>query len=132
MTRQATCCCGAASVTVASEPDINGVCHCSDCKKRTGSAFGWQAYFPDAAVTATGALSRYQVGDPERQARFFCTACGSTLFWTSSFMPGRTGIAVGNFADPVFQEPTMTVSKDKRCAWVGLPDAWSRSFTPPD
>ena len=122
MTRQAACCCGAASVTVTGEPDVNGVCHCADCKRRTGSAFGWQVYFPDAAVTAkTGPLSRYQVGDPQRQERFFCTACGSTLFWASSFLPSHTAIAVGNFADAAFPEPTMTVFNDKRCAWLGCP-----------
>jgi hypothetical protein len=128
----AACCCEAASITVAGEPDVNAVCHCSDCKKRTGSAFGWQVYFPDAAVVGNvGALSRHLVGDPPRQERFFCSACGSTLFWKTAFLPGHTGIAAGNFADAAFPEPTITVSNDKRCAWLGLPDAWSRSFTPP-
>jgi len=40
MTRTATCCCGSASITVKDDPILNGICHCNDCKRRTGSAFG--------------------------------------------------------------------------------------------
>ena len=128
MTRSARCCCGAASVTVAGEPEVNGVCHCTDCKRRTGSAFGWQVYVQDDAVIATsGELAIYVVGDPPRQQRHFCTACGTTLWWKSDFLPAHTGLAAGSF-EPPMPEPSLRVSEDKRCSWVELPEGWSRTF----
>jgi len=48
----ATCACGQAAVTVNALPTMHGVCHCTHCKRRTGSAFGISAYFDKTAVVA--------------------------------------------------------------------------------
>ena len=40
MVRRAVCCCGQATIEVEGEPAIHAVCHCDNCKRRTGSAFG--------------------------------------------------------------------------------------------
>jgi hypothetical protein len=129
MTRKATCCCGECWIEVEGEPAINGICHCSNCKKRTGSAFGWSAYFADAQVLAKdGGLSIYEIEGANPQQRWFCGRCGSTLFWKSAFLPGHTGIAGGCFTDEPLDRPNITVSNDGRCAWVGLPDDWRTSL----
>ena len=40
---------------------IAGVCHCTFCKRRTGSAFALSAYFDDANVKIlSGALKIYE------------------------------------------------------------------------
>ena len=37
-----------------------GVCHCANCRRRTGSAFGISAYFPrEAVLDRTGEFSVY-------------------------------------------------------------------------
>ena len=94
MKRTARCCCEACEIVVEGEPALNAICHCDNCKRRTGSAFGWSAYFPDEKVTAVrGELQRYEVTTAPAE-RFFCAACGTTLYWrTVSFMVGHTGIA---------------------------------------
>ena len=131
MTRTASCCCGACSVTVEGEPQVNGVCHCTDCKRRTGSAFGWQVYFRDQDVVAKrGVMSCYVVGDPPRQERWFCQACGSTLWWKSDFLLGHTGLAAGAFETPM-PEPNLRVTEEQRCPWIDLPEAWSRTLQLP-
>jgi hypothetical protein len=39
---------------------MHGICHCTNCKRRTGSAFGISAYFDRTAVVAkTGETSVY-------------------------------------------------------------------------
>lgn len=48
----ATCACGQAAITVNALPTLHGVCHCTHCKRRTGSAFGNSAYFDKTAVVA--------------------------------------------------------------------------------
>ena len=127
MTRKATCCCGACSIEVEGDPVLNALCHCSNCKRRTGSAFGWSVYFPDRQVVRhDGDLRPYDLGGAGRQRRWFCTSCGSTLFWTVAWRAGETGIAGGCF--PELAAPSVTVSNAGRCAWLGLPADWRTSL----
>lgn len=140
-TREARCCCGACAIQVQGEPAINGICHCADCKRRTGSAFGWSAYFPNAAVIAT--LGAFRTYSPQGKApnmdagattgdwqeRVFCGRCGTTLSWRSADFAGLTGIAGGCFgAEAPLPEPTLTVNNETRCAWVTLPAGWQTDW----
>ena len=126
MTRIAKCCCQACVIEVEGEPVLNAICHCDNCKRRTGSAFGWSAYFADAQVVArTGAMSVYESRGATPASRFFCSACGTTLCWASdAFMPGHLGVAGGCFTETPLGEPIATASTAKRCPWVGLPETW--------
>lgn len=128
-TRKAACCCGACSITVAGDPILNGVCHCDNCRRRTGSAFGWSAYFPDDRIVAQdGEPAVYVLDptDPQRQQRSFCPNCGTTLYWKTSSFPGHTGIAGGCFAGVPLAEPALTATDDNRPAWLALPETWAR------
>ena len=127
--RTATCCCGQASIEVEGNPKIHLVCHCDNCKKRTGSAFGVSAYFADTQVIRKiGKMEIYEINtDATQQERHFCKSCGTTLYWKisrSQEIPGSsemTGIAGGCFTDDPLPEPTMTVSNEQKCAWLELP-----------
>ena len=125
MTRKAICCCGACSVEVEGEPILNALCHCTNCKRRTGSAFGWSVYVGDSQVVRhDGDLRAYEIARANRlQRRWFCTACGTTLFWKVSWRPDEIGIAGGRF-EPALPSPSVTVSNEGRCSWLGLPADW--------
>jgi hypothetical protein len=119
MVLKAVCCCGSSSIEVSGEPTLNAVCHCDNCKRRTGSAFGWQAYFQDTQIVAVeGEFSQYRIRT--EQERSFCARCGTTLFWKTAFMPGQTGIAAGAFVDPPLSHPTIEATSARRAAWVSL------------
>jgi hypothetical protein len=125
MIRKASCCCGKCSIEVDGEPAMNALCHCNSCKRRTGSAFGWSAYFADAQVLRkTGDLKVYAITTPACAQRSFCTNCGSTLFWNADIMPGYLGIAGGCFTETPLPSPSISASHDGRCAWLGLPADW--------
>jgi hypothetical protein len=132
--RKAICCCGACAIQVKGDPVINAVCHCRNCQHRTGSAFGWSAYFPkDRLVATLGAFRTYSVpadvpGRESRQERVFCGTCGTTLFWRSRDRQDLIGIAGGCFTDAPLPEPTISVENATRCAWVTLPQDWARSI----
>ena len=114
------------SVTVEGEPSLNAICHCSSCKRRTGSAFGWSAYFPDDKVVAkTGDMLVYAKDGPSGYNRFFCARCGTTLYWKSfGFLPDQTGIAGGCFAGEPLPAPNISSSESGRCDWLPLPADW--------
>ena len=125
----ATCACGQAAITVNAMPTMHGVCHCTDCKRRTGSAFGISAYFDQTAVTQRiGETKVYAFRHPAQnhdQARHFCPHCGTTLFWDVSALPRKIGIAGGCFAGEGLPDPTYSVTDSKREAWVSLPANWT-------
>ena len=124
----ATCACGAASVTLAGPVKIHAVCHCTNCKRRTGSAFGWSAYFPrEALVAVRGELVAFAPAQPPSgvpQVRHFCARCGSTLYWLDEKFPTLVGVAAGCFGESPPGEPRLSASHAKKCAWIGLPPDW--------
>ena len=128
MQRTAICACGQASITVASNPEMHGVCHCTDCKRRTGSAFGISSYFPKASVVeVAGETTIYAFHHADQnhdQERHFCSKCGTTLFWYVSALPNMIGIAAGCFADDGLPEPTYSVTHGKKEKWLTLPSVW--------
>ncbi|MBN9489552.1 MAG: GFA family protein [Alphaproteobacteria bacterium] len=122
MTRTARCCCGSCAIEVHGEPIVNAICHCRNCRQRTGSAFGWSSYFADDQVL--GHTGDYRIYRLRRQERWFCAQCGTTLFWLGPKFAGQVGIAGSCFIDAPLGEPTATASNDGRCAWLSLPPSW--------
>lgn len=124
----ATCACGDSSITVNAHPRMLGVCHCTNCKRRTGIAFGISAYFArDAVVRQVGQTHVYafhHAAQDHDQARHFCARCGTTLFWFVSALPDLIGIAGGCFAGEALPEPTYSVTDGQREPWVSLPGTW--------
>ena len=129
--RIATCACGRVSVTVSGDPVLHGICHCTNCKRRTGSAFGISAYFNrDAVVSIMGVTNVYAYRHStvnQDHERHFCPRCGTTLYWFVSTMPDRIGIAGGCFAPEGLPEPGGSYQHADRERWLGLPGAWQVS-----
>jgi len=48
--RMAQCCCGNMKLTCLGDPIRVSVCHCYECQRRTGSAFGAQARYSYSKV----------------------------------------------------------------------------------
>jgi hypothetical protein len=126
MIRTATCRCGACAIAVEGEPTINLLCHCTSCKRRTGAPCGWTALFREAQVLdRRGEFRIYDShGTAGRVANSFCAACGTTLYFVPTDLPGFIGCAGGCFVDDPLDEPTVSASDDLRCAWLQLPDSW--------
>lgn len=122
--RIATCSCGQLQAHVVAEPVRVSVCHCLNCKRRSGSAFAAQARFPRAAVTVTGECREYVlVGDAGGQATFrFCPHCGATVYYTMAGNDDEVAIPIGAFADPSFPWPAYSVYEDRKHAWLQLAD----------
>ena len=120
--RRAECSCGGLVAVCAGDPMRISVCHCLNCKRRTGSAFGVTAWYGGDQVTLSGSSKAYErIGDEGGRATFrFCPVCGTTVAWTIDRMPGRTAVAVGAFADPGFPPPRVSVYEQRRCAWVDI------------
>ena len=120
---KAQCCCGKLRLEIDGDPTINVVCHCADCQRWSGSAFGWSMYFEETSVHASGNKSEYLPGNGQK--RYFCSGCGSTLFWLSPDFKGLIGVAAGSLVGEQRPPPLASYSENSRCDWVNIPTDWA-------
>jgi len=71
--REGGCACGAVRYRVRGEPTRVGICHCTDCRRDTGSAFMAFAVYPSRVFESVGETRHFR-------NRHFCPSCGSGLF----------------------------------------------------
>ncbi len=117
----ASCCCRQCQITVTAAPVLSAVCHCDDCKRRTGSAFGLNSYFKqeDVHIQASEASVYHLDSALGEQFRYFCRHCGSTLYWRVAIYEGLVGIASGCF-DGQMPQPMFNAQPSGQCQWLSL------------
>ncbi len=127
---RAVCCCKAVAILLDAEPLLNGVCHCDNCRRRTGSALGWSVYFPASVLAHDPEGVSVYAFDAEsgRQERRFCATCGTTLYWTNSASPGVIGFAGGCLEEGELQTPTLSAYDSRRHGWIELDAALQRAL----
>ncbi|PZM10620.1 GFA family protein [Rhizobium tubonense] len=91
------CSCGKLKLTLPADPEMVVVCHCIACQRRTGSAFGVGAFYRRDAVTVLGSAKEFsRLADSGGVVRsYFCTECGSTVYWLAERLPSMIAIAAG-------------------------------------
>ncbi len=124
MERVASCQCGSLRAITTGEPEFVGVCHCKECQRRAGSAFGVGAYYLRSAVRLEGTRKEYlrRAEQGRDMKNFFCPTCGTTVYWELEMWPEGCGVAVGGFADPQFPAPSRSWWERSAHSWVRLPD----------
>ena len=67
------CLCGQVKISAHGEPLRVGICHCTNCRQETGSAFTFYGVWPAHQFENTGKTAEFR-------GQYFCTRCGSHLF----------------------------------------------------
>ncbi len=98
------CLCSAIRYGVKGNPQRASVCHCTFCQRRTGSAFGFHAFFEEQNVEFSGdELTTYEHRSDESNhwlRLHFCKRCGTTVMMTTEGRPGVRFMMGGTFDDP--------------------------------
>lgn len=87
-----SCLCGAVKYEISGNLGIFQYCHCSRCRKVTGSAHAANIFVkPEQFRWTQGEdmLARYEPAETKHFATSFCTRCGSSMPWLA-----KTGKAV--------------------------------------
>lgn len=80
-TFEGSCLCGAVRFTLSGTPDGFFLCHCSRCRKGTGSAHASNMFVPDGVLvwlSGEDLLTTFAV-EGAQHARSFCSRCGSPM-----------------------------------------------------
>lgn len=75
--RTGTCRCGLVKISARGEPLRVGICHCTNCRQESGSAFTFYAVWPASEFEHAGETSEFN-------GQHFCPRCGSPLFSVDS------------------------------------------------
>lgn len=121
ITRHASCRCGQIRIACSGEPIRVSVCHCRNCKARSGSAFAAQARFPADRVRTEGEPRLFQqAGDSGQVADFFfCPACGASPWYRNG--PNRDyAVPLGHFEPGHGLTPTVSVYEERQEPWVAI------------
>lgn len=115
------CYCGAVHYTVLDEFIYAANCHCSDCRRTTGSAFKPFAGIEREKLTVTKGHDKLKIfGGPDGN-NTHCTNCGSLLY--SVVRDGAyVHVAMGTLVDDPAIRPTHHIFVGSKAPWFTITD----------
>jgi hypothetical protein len=114
-----SCLCGAVSYQFHGPEYVFQYCHCSRCRKFTGSAHATNIIVaPDQFEWLTGAdqLGRFEHPEAKHYATCFCRQCGSSLPWEAQ-SGGAVVIPAGTLDEDPEIRPSQNIFWKDRVAW---------------
>lgn len=118
-----SCVCGDVKYEFDAEPRVTVACHCSLCRKATGSAFGTWTLVPKAQfrfVSGEAQLGEYQSSDHAR--RLFCKRCGTTLGNFTTRRPHFIHLAAGTLDHPPALRIDLHCYTASKAPWFDITD----------
>lgn len=104
-----SCKCGSVRIAVRGSPVRIGICHCTDCRKESGSAFTFFAVWPAPQF-------EFKCETKEFEGRRFCSICGSRMFSANA---DEAEIKLGILAEaPTPLAPTYELWVKRREKWL--------------
>ena len=97
------------------------MCHCSMCRKASGSAFGVNASVSGFRVTAgREAITEYQ--SSQAKWRAFCSLCGSPLYARLDTKPEHIRVRLGTLDTPLEEKPQAHIYANSKAHWDAIAD----------
>ena len=125
-----SCLCGQIRYEYTGEPGLSSYCHCSDCRKVTGSAFivSIRLDVKDLRFLTNDKTKSYtKIADSGNSiTRNFCPNCGSPVFTTSKDNPEYIWVRAGTLDDPTFIKPAYEYWTDSKVEWATIPEKIER------
>ena len=117
------CQCGHVRYQVVEKPLGLIVCHCTECQRQSGSAFGMSLAARSSALRLrSGALKKFEVkcDSGRMKSCFFCPDCGTRIYHQT-----ENGISVkaGTLDDRSWLKPDAHYWTKRKQSWVVIPEA---------
>jgi hypothetical protein len=118
-TLSGSCLCGSLKYSVSGVPSRFYHCHCTRCRKSSGTGHATNLFMTDGKITWTGdteLIKRYKVPEAERFTRTFCSNCGCALPVEIAAM-NLAFIPAGTLDDEPNIKPQARIFQDSRTSW---------------
>ncbi len=120
-----SCLCGRVTFEYTGDVAAAAYCHCTDCRKTTGSAFNISIGLPAEGFLLTkGSPKDFTKTADSGQAvtRHFCGDCGAPLYTSSSLNPVMIYVKAGALDDPSVVKPAYQSWTRSRVSWSKIDD----------
>lgn len=117
------CNCGNVRYQLNGAPLFTYVCHCSNCQRRSGSAFGMGLVVPISALDVEGELDCWQrVSDAGHHNPVYrCAGCGNVIYGVGELTPGLAKLQAGTLSDTQSLRPDVHIWTSSAQPWVSIP-----------
>ncbi len=107
-------------------------CHCSRCRKETGSAFNSVARIPRENFSLIKGEEFIKTYSENGFHRYFCSVCGSTLFTSRDALPDIYSIRVGLLNTPIQPTKKLHIYVNSKANWDEILDHYPQFESMPD
>ena len=113
------CLCGAVRYRGETEPQFQGKCYCTDCRKTSAAGHAAMMGFAAGAIRITGDVKEFHSKSDSGAdvTRAFCPTCGTGIHSCNSKMPGLIFLRASTLDDPSLFAPQMIVWAARAPAW---------------
>jgi hypothetical protein len=117
------CLCGGVRFEVSEPLASAGYCHCTRCRRRTGTAASAQARLVPGSLRVTAGDELLRSYDPPGGfAKVFCSACGGALWSRPPDDPQPAAVRLGAFDDDPGIRPSYRQYVAYAAPWEPIPD----------
>ncbi len=117
------CQCGEIRYEVTTDPLATIICHCKECKRQSGSAFGMSMIVPRDGFRLTSGKPKTFSRGAESGGSVecaFCGAGGTRIFHRTSKLPKTLNVKPGTLDDMSRIRPAMQTWTGERLAWFSV------------
>jgi hypothetical protein len=118
------CQCGLVRYVLSAEPIRLVACHCSECQRQSGSAFGMSMLVKEDSLTVTGQTKQFtRVADSGNEnTGVFCPECGVRIYQIPRYVQGMLALKPGTLDNTSWLRPSYFVWMKSAQGWVPVPD----------
>ena len=118
------CQCGAVEYEFTGSPRTVHACHCSECQKRSGSAFGLTMIVDKDSFVLDGDVTTYvRISDSGQSVTsHFYPKCGNPIYGELERFPDIVAIRPGTLDDTNWFDPERHIWTDSAQNWFQFPE----------
>jgi len=117
------CLCGAVRFEVTAAPYQAGYCHCTRCRRRTGTAASVNVSLAPGSLRVVSGEELVRCWDPQGGAlKCFCSACGGALWSRSTDGADVVSVRLGTFDEDPGVPLTYRQFVAYAAPWEPIPD----------
>lgn len=115
--------CGKVAYELRGQPLFMYYCHCTTCRKATGTTFATNviAATKDFVITEGRDLLSSFESSPNKR-RYFCSKCGSPIYSHAEASKDIVSIRAGSFEEDPIIRPAVHAYVDEKAPWFDIQD----------
>ena len=119
-----SCLCGEVKFEVQGPIESVINCHCIECRKAQGAAFGTNGFvnLSDFKIISGSDNMKSYESSPGKQ-RCFCGNCGSPIISKRDAMPDKVRVRLGTLDGEIKEQPTCHLFVGEKANWLSINDS---------